>query len=251
MRAVSGCERMSEEIEVSVLNRKCGLIWRGERRDLRRQQQVLLLVEPVLDPRVVPDLDRGRDAEHRGHEHQHEERRRRRCQVEQSVGAEARADRLPDQLQRRWGPPPARSASPPEAAAPSARCGAASAEKTNGEKCQMASFGHSSRRPPPANPQPTANGSAPHSPAMSAGTDGQPADDGAGVRAGDQADEKRAFERQVRRVVAQQDARGDAEGERNARAPATGSAGPGSRDARRSGCGGTAGSAPASWPAAP
>ena len=32
------------------------------------------------------------------------------------------------------------------------------------------------------------------------------ADDGAGVRAGDQADEKRAFERQVGRVVAQQDA---------------------------------------------
>jgi len=27
MRAVSGCVRMSEEIEVSVLNRKCGLIW--------------------------------------------------------------------------------------------------------------------------------------------------------------------------------------------------------------------------------
>ena len=27
MRAVSGCVRMSEEIEASVLNRKCGLIW--------------------------------------------------------------------------------------------------------------------------------------------------------------------------------------------------------------------------------
>ena len=27
MRAVSGCVRMSEEIDVSVLNRKCGLIW--------------------------------------------------------------------------------------------------------------------------------------------------------------------------------------------------------------------------------
>jgi hypothetical protein len=26
VRAVSGCERMSDEIEVSVLNRKCGLI---------------------------------------------------------------------------------------------------------------------------------------------------------------------------------------------------------------------------------
>src|SRR3954449_2466890 len=27
MRAVSGCVRISEEIDVSVLNRKCGLIW--------------------------------------------------------------------------------------------------------------------------------------------------------------------------------------------------------------------------------
>ncbi len=27
MRAVSGCDRISEEIEVSVLKRKCGLIW--------------------------------------------------------------------------------------------------------------------------------------------------------------------------------------------------------------------------------
>ena len=27
IRAVSGCVRISDEIEVSVLNRKCGLIW--------------------------------------------------------------------------------------------------------------------------------------------------------------------------------------------------------------------------------
>ena len=27
IRAVSGCERISDEIDVSVLNRKCGLIW--------------------------------------------------------------------------------------------------------------------------------------------------------------------------------------------------------------------------------
>ena len=27
IRAVSGCERMSDEIDVSVLKRKCGLIW--------------------------------------------------------------------------------------------------------------------------------------------------------------------------------------------------------------------------------
>ena len=45
-----------------------------------------------------------------------------------------------------------------------------SAENTNGEKCQMASLGHSSRRPPPANPHPTAKGRAPHSEAIMAGT---------------------------------------------------------------------------------
>src|SRR5437660_8902557 len=42
---------------------------------------------------------------------------------------------------------------------------------TNGEKCQIASFGQSSRRPPPAKPQPTAKGSAPHSPMPSGGID--------------------------------------------------------------------------------
>ena len=41
--------------------------------------------------------------------------------------------------------------------------------KTNGEKCQIASFGQSSRRPPPAKPQPTAKGSAMNSPATSGG----------------------------------------------------------------------------------
>src|SRR2546428_6081090 len=41
---------------------------------------------------------------------------------------------------------------------------------TNGEKSPNASFGHSSRRPPPAKPQPTAKGSAIHSPLKSGGT---------------------------------------------------------------------------------
>ncbi len=45
---------------------------------------------------------------------------------------------------------------------------------------------------------------------------GEGADHRAGVRPGDQADEKRPFQRQVRRVVAQQDAGGDAGNERNA-----------------------------------
>ena len=41
---------------------------------------------------------------------------------------------------------------------------------TNGEKRQMSGFGHSSRSPPPANPQPTAKGSEPNSPAKIGGS---------------------------------------------------------------------------------
>ena len=41
--------------------------------------------------------------------------------------------------------------------------------KKSGEKCQMASFGQSSRKPPPAKPQPIAKGRAIHSPATIAG----------------------------------------------------------------------------------
>ena len=76
--------------------------------------------------------------------------------------------------------------------------------KTNGEKCQIASFGQTSRRPPPAKPQPTAKGSAIHSPATAAGMPTSSADDGAGVRTGDEAGEKRAFERQVGGVVVEE-----------------------------------------------
>ena len=58
IRAVSGCERISEEIDVSVLNRKCGLIWLASASIARRQQQLLLFLQPVLDAGAVPDLDR-------------------------------------------------------------------------------------------------------------------------------------------------------------------------------------------------
>ena len=64
--------------------------------------------------------------------------------------------------------------------------------KKSGEKCQIASFGQISRRPPPANPQPTANGSAIHSPAMSGGIPTIDPDDRAGVGAGQQPGEERA-----------------------------------------------------------
>ena len=181
MRAVSGCVRISDEIDVSVLNRKCGLIWLASASILRRQQQLLLLLQPVLDARVVPDLDRRGDAEHRREQDDEQRpatrrfgargrtgdgarRTRRRAPGASSSSADRREqqDDLPVDLQ---------------AAGPSARrCGGRSV-KTNGEKCQIASFGHSSRRPPPAKPQPTAKGSAIHSPATSGGRPTIDADD--------------------------------------------------------------------------
>ena len=56
-----------------------------------------------------------------------------------------------------------------EGCAASATRGRGRSVNTNGEKCQIASFGQSSRRPPPANPQPMAKGSAMNSPAPSGG----------------------------------------------------------------------------------
>ena len=50
-------QRVEQEVRVDLAR---------ERRDLGRQQQLLLLLQPVLDARVVPDLDRRRHAEHRG-----------------------------------------------------------------------------------------------------------------------------------------------------------------------------------------
>ena len=88
--------------------------------------------------------------------------------------------------------------------------------KTNGEKCQIASFGQSSRRPPPAKPQPMANGRAPNSPLKSGGRPAISADGGAGVGPGDQPGEKGALEREVGGVVVEQQARRHAGGERHA-----------------------------------
>ena len=65
-------------------------------------------------------------------------------------------------------------------------------KKTKGEKLQMSSFGQASRRPPPAKPQPMANGRAPNSPAAN-----EPGQEG-------------AFEGQVRCLVGQQQAGDDA-----------------------------------------
>ena len=49
-------QRVEEEVRVDLA---------GERLDARRHQEFFLLLQPVLDPRAVPDLDRNRDAQHR------------------------------------------------------------------------------------------------------------------------------------------------------------------------------------------
>ena len=100
-RAVSGCDRISDEIDVSVLNRKCGIDLIGERLDARGHQQLLLLGEPMLDPRAVPDLDRDRDAEHRRQRDQEAQPEIGRREQEDGVG-ELAADRLPEQLEQDW-----------------------------------------------------------------------------------------------------------------------------------------------------
>ncbi len=90
--------------------------------------------------------------------------------------------------------------------------------KMNGEKCQMASFGQTSRMPPPAKPQPTANGNAAHSPTNERRKPKHAANGCAGVGAGDEAREERAFHRQVRGVVVQQQTRTHAGRQRDAEA---------------------------------
>ena len=87
--------------------------------------------------------------------------------------------------------------------------------KTKGEKCQIASFGHSSRRPPPAKPQPMANGRAMISPLNERRDADHQADRRAGVGAGNQARQKRALQAQVGGAVIEEQPRDDAGGERD------------------------------------
>ena len=86
---------MSDEIDVSVLNRKCGLIWFASACDARRHEQLLLFLQPVLDARAVPDLDRDRHAQTTvGKDDEAEEPRRDRRHVVEDVRPSA--GRAPD-----------------------------------------------------------------------------------------------------------------------------------------------------------
>ena len=253
IRAVSGCVRMSDEIEVSVLNRKCGLIWLASASILRGQQQLLLFLQPVLDARVVPDLDRRRDAQHR-REHDQSKRpggARRRADRTGGGSPNRCAERLAEQLERRRReqqhdlPVDLRSAG---ASARARRWQAGEHERREvPDRFLRAQLAQAAAGEPAADRERQRDELAGEE-RRAAPTSG--ADDGAGVRPGDQPGEKRALERQVGGVVVQQQARRDAR--RRAGSPRREredqAIRPG-RAARRSGCGGSGGTAPASSPA--
>jgi hypothetical protein len=87
-------------------------------------------------------------------------------------------------------------------------------EHERGLNCQITSFGHASRRPPPANPQPTANGIAQLT-GHEGGNADQEADQRASIGTGDQPRQKRALQGQVGGVVVEEQAEGDARHQRH------------------------------------
>ena len=206
MRAVSGCDRISDEIDVSVLNRKCGLIWLASassraaissfscscsRCSIRALFQILIGIatHSTVASSTAAHSARGRRRDTNSRcaatgmptaWRDDLEPDRRRQQDDDPVDLKRRTSRQT----WRW-----------------------SSVKKNGEKCQIASFGQISRRPPPAKPHPTAKGSATHSPARAAGMPDHDADDRAGVGAGEQAGEEGARERQVGGVVVEEQPR--------------------------------------------
>ena len=100
---MSGCVRISDEIDASVLNRKCGLIWLASASIARGEQQLLLFLQPVLDARVVPDLDRRRHTQRTVREQDDRSSRRREVGVQHEqavVIGPALADGLTQQLER-------------------------------------------------------------------------------------------------------------------------------------------------------
>ena len=202
-------ERVEEEMRVDLAR---------ERLDLRGEQQLFLLLEAMLDARVVPDFDRRGDA---------------RAPWRAARRRASRATPVPD-AGRRAGrchraPSTWRSSSSAIGARTSSTCQSIwkprtifqarrwMPVKTNGEKCQIASFGHSSRRPPPAKPQPMAKGSAAISPPKSGGRPTSAPTVAPAYGPAMRPARNDAFERQVGRAVAEQEPRRHAESQRNAK----------------------------------
>ena len=83
-------QRVEQEVRIDLA---------GERLDARRHQQLLLFLQAVLDAGAVPDLDRHRDAQHRREQSPATRATGSAAQVEEALGAEAVAERLPDDLE--------------------------------------------------------------------------------------------------------------------------------------------------------
>src|SRR5262245_27359042 len=89
------CQRVEQKVWIDLTL---------ERFNLRRKQQLLLLLQAVFDARAVPDLDWSHNSQHGGED---DEQHHRRCwraklgaRVEETLWAEARAERLPQQFKR-------------------------------------------------------------------------------------------------------------------------------------------------------
>ena len=104
IRAVSGCVRISDEIEVSVLNRKCGLIWFASASIFAASSSFSCSCSRCSMRALFQILIGVATHEHRREQDTSEHRpgrADRRREIEQAVMlAPARAERLAQQLER-------------------------------------------------------------------------------------------------------------------------------------------------------
>ena len=204
-------ERVEEEVRVDLV---------GERLDLRGEQQRLLLLQPVLDARVVPDLDRRRDGEHRREQHREEEARRRRRAVEEEqpvVIAPAQADDLPQELERHRRE---QQHDLPVHVERAEHRPDAPRQAREYERREVPDRFLRAQLPQPAAGKAAADGEGQRAPLADAERrdPDHDADRRARVRAGDEPREKRSLEREVGGVVVQEQPRDDARRQRDAEA---------------------------------
>ena len=250
IRAVSGCERISDEIDVSVLNRKCGLIWLASASRRAAISSFSCSCSRCSMRALFQILIGIATREHRREQDDEPHRRRRRGVVQ--AGTSGWASDSPSACSMISRPIGAasrittQSISNRRTSRQTCRCRPV---KNSGENCQIASFGQISRRPPPANPQPTAKGSAIHSPAMNGGMPTMTPTMAPAYGPASSPARNAPGERQVGGVVVEQEPRRRPRPSAGARGWRQRSAAPASRASRSAGCAETTETAPASWPA--
>ena len=204
-------ERVEQEVRADLA---------GQRLDARREQQLLLFLEPVLDARVVPDLDGDGHREHRREQddREHRERPVLIVQVEQPLAlAPPLAERLAQQLEADGGEEQHHLPVDLQAAQHVPRAAVEPREDEGREvpdgflraECAQAAAGE---------PAADRKGQCDDLAGDDRGRAHQDADGGPGVRPGNQPGQEWAFEREVGGPVVQQQAGDDAAGERHAEA---------------------------------